>query len=174
MWSLRKRFVLSPNGRYVLIRRTYVSKAAYTYFETKDCKAARIEYVDSNFAWTSQSGYYSIFREHACDAVVVNRAGAGVCLNVSGTSITVVNSNRNNPNSEDWGYRVSATVAPDNFMWRHLIQERGWHSRFQNVSWPTPKPESGYRNFSQKCGVAGCNSDNEHELFLPDLTVLRP
>jgi hypothetical protein len=170
MWSLRKRFVLSANSRYVLIRRTYSSKAAWAD-NIRNCKVARFEYADSDFIKSQAGAWLYVNKTHECDAVVVNRAGAGICVTVSGSTFTVATSHRFNKHSKGWGYRVSTTVAPDNFMWRHLLDERGWHNRFQGV---IPAPETGFRNFSQKCATTDCNKDNEHELFLPDKALLRP
>ncbi|HMI91253.1 MAG TPA: calcium-binding EGF-like domain-containing protein, partial [Polyangiales bacterium] len=173
MWSLRKRFVMSANGRYVLIRRTYSSKAAWND-GIRDCKVARFEYADSDFIKSKAPAvvrWLYVNKMHECDAVVVNRAGAGVCVTVNAGSFTIATSHRFNKYSKGWGYRVSTTVAPDNFMWRHLLDERGWHSKLRGVF---PAPESGFRNFSQKCAATGCNSDDTSELFLPDKALLRP
>jgi len=172
MWSLRKRFVMSANQRYILIRRTYASKAAWVDGK-KDCKAAYFEYLNSWWVGSpSQLPDRYIVEEHSCDAVVVNRAGAGVCFNVNGTVITPASSHspRKQPLHVDWTYYTVASTgrAPDNFMWRHLIEERGWHTGLGSVA------ESGFRNFSQKCATSGCNSDSTSELFLPDKAILRP
>jgi hypothetical protein len=171
MWSLRRRFVQSANQRYILIRRTYASKAAWSS-GIKDCKAAYFEYLNSWWAGrTKPPPDPYIVEEHSCDAVVVNRAGAGVCLNVSSTGvITAGSSHSRRPEKvTNWGYYVAATGrAPDNFMWRHLIEERGWHNG------PGRAAESGYRNFSQKCATTGCNSDSTYELFLPDKAIIKP
>ena len=182
MWSLRKRFVLGSNNRYVLIRRVYGSKAAYSYLQTRDCKVAHVEVLNSQHDVSKPPlpfKYYAHYAEFSCDAVVVNRAGAGVCVNVNTGTIVIGPSHYRNPYSGapgaagSLGYALSSTEASDNFMWKHLLDERGWHGHFRQGAYPTA-PESGFRNFSQKCDTAGCNNDDSYELYLPDKAILRP
>jgi hypothetical protein len=157
--SLRRRFTVSSNARYVLMKRTHASRRAYEHTGSVDCKAAWFEVLNTMY----DEDAFGQVREHRtsyrCDAVVVNRAGAGVCANVAAGVITI-GPPHNNGYGQGYGYSTS-----DKFMWMKLLDERGWHGAAIN--------ETGYRNFSEKCDTAGCN-DGDHELYLPDRSIIRP
>ncbi|MDH5673863.1 MAG: hypothetical protein OEZ06_17025 [Myxococcales bacterium] len=170
MWSLRKRFVASPDGRYVLLRRTYVAKRKYSTEGVKSCKVARFEQSVSNFrpppnATTGFGYYYGDLYD--CDAVVVNRAGAGVCINAPTAAPAVF------PLHYEYAMTLPGYGNSNKYMWRALIDERGWHGVFKAFDFPNP-PVPGYRNFSEKCATAGCNSGYPYMEYLPDMAILRP
>lgn len=177
--SLRHRFVRSGDGRYVLIRRAYPSRTQYDHKEAaQDCSALKIRYSSRD----AKGNQLRPHRTASCDAVVVNRAGAGVCLSVSGTRITHTFLSKATSSATDgttfnpqkFGYEDA-----NKFMWRHLIDERGWHRAYPNGLWTPVVPgftphKTGFRNFSEKCGTAGCADDVPFELYLPDRALMRP
>jgi len=167
MWSLRKRFVLSSSGRYILIRRSHVRKRLNEWNNTKDCKVASFEVDNSHHALTSKGGYLTTYNHYSCDAIVVNRAGAGVCVTISGTTITIGPDHKNK-----YGTAVGYSTS-DKFMWAHLLDERGLHTRFRQAAYPTA-PVSGFRNFSEKCDTPGCTGTDIYQLYLPDKALLHP
>jgi hypothetical protein len=61
----------------------------------------------------------------------------------------------------------------DKFMWMHLLDERGWHHKFPRALYPTA-PETGFKHFSEKCEVAGCDTGSNAELYVPDRSIIRP
>lgn len=158
--SLRHRFILGMNNRYVLIRRAYPSRRGYDTHGNDDCYAARFRLANQQFSENHK--HFNI----TCDAVVVNRAGAGLCLRIVNRTISVVApQNVKVPRLSDYGYREA-----NKYMWRMLMDEKGWDV---NVLGEGPSTVTGFRNFSEKCDTANCK-DNEFELYLPDRKVLRP
>lgn len=166
--SLRHSFVRSPNGRYILIRRNYPSRTRYDDTGASDCSAMTFVYSLSH--WQSKAAKAKV----SCDAVVVNRAGVGVCLAVASGKITYawphtsqVSNNGSDPsfNPQNFGYGDA-----NKFMWRHLIDERGWHRKLPGVA----RDQTGFRHFSEKCDTASCASDDPNELYLPDRAIVGP
>jgi hypothetical protein len=156
--SLRHRFVVGGNGRYVLMRRAFASRMDTNFLASNNnaksanrCKAAQFEYSDQ------QGGKGNPHVIERCDAVVLNRAGAGVCITIGGTPATATI-----PFSHGWtgakqfGYSDSAK-----FMYRQLLTERR-------------KSAIGHFTvFSPKCDSnAACESGSM--IYLPDRSVLRP
>lgn len=79
--SLRRRFTLSSGAdanRYLLVVRNYRST------HTGHCKVVNfrvhVAYHQTNWSWVNGQHEHADF---ACDAIVLNRAGAGVCLNAT-------------------------------------------------------------------------------------------
>jgi hypothetical protein len=162
MLSLRHRFVLSADKRYVLIRRAYPSRRAYDDSRSVNCEAARFEYNNSRFANKPGGGYASFHGSLRCEVVVLNRAGAGVCLDVNSGVITQVGMQGLGV-ANIFGYGKS-----NKYMWRHLLEEDDWPGSFVD----TTADRSGFRNFSEKCDTAGCDNST-YELFLPDKSVVK-
>ncbi|TVQ87240.1 MAG: hypothetical protein EA397_18145 [Deltaproteobacteria bacterium] len=134
--SLRRRFVLSDDRQQLLIYRTYASRRG-----NSTCKALSVARQDER--------RFAMYRR-GCDAVVLDRDGVGVCLDVDDDGLVhAVDGWR----AGDWqvgawfhGF-VTAAMPPDqplragvdNAMWRDLI------SQYRDN---TP---NGSRNFSSKC-----------------------
>ncbi|MBN2194468.1 MAG: hypothetical protein JW751_16745 [Polyangiaceae bacterium] len=146
MLSLRRRFVLDAARTLLLVTRVYTSRRGSD--ERMACEVGMIhkhDYFDGST--------YDINRQfyNHCDAWVLNRAGAGVCLDVqSSGTIRVMN-----PTSAQLKKRFPATVLfddADNLMWRKL-QAGG---------------ASSSDHFSPKCYTAPDCPRSEEELYLPD------
>jgi len=152
--SLRRRFTLSGDKKLVLLTRAYASR------RSGNCDAGWLDKHDSMF-----KGAYDRTRFFAnfCDAIVVNRSGAGVCLRAApdgagGRKAEIVYA----PSSL-W---VTANKAlftwtkADSFVWRTLGRPN--HSVVTG----------GLELFSPKCyGAATCTGGNKDILFLPDRTL---
>jgi hypothetical protein len=144
MWSLRHRFVLSPDNKFLLITRNYVSN------RSSQCYAAYFRIHDAHHLNNNNIEHFS------CDAVVLNRQGAGVCLkNVNGTVDFAHVSSDAYANLLGWS-------NANKFMWRQLVNEGGHgdvhaYAHDESVS---------YRNFTAKCSVQPCTNPNA--IFLPD------
>jgi hypothetical protein len=164
LWSLRKRFVASADGRYVLFRRTYGGRGAEVQYPLHSGIYGVASYVDCNtvahFEVSDTEHVPGVVRGHAtysCDVVVVNRAGAGVCLNIGAGGSITVGPDIVNQYGAAIGYSTS-----DKFMWRHLLKEDKKRSA-----------ESFFKNFSPKRNsVVGTGTP--YELYLPDYGILRP
>jgi hypothetical protein len=151
--SLRHRFV--SNGRYVLIRRAYSSRRAQNQGHPGTCAAADFETSVSNWLKNPSGVWAERYRAHSCDVVVLNRAGAGACINVSKGVMSF------GPARAPLSIGYSASHK---YMWRELLEER----RHSDTT------TSGFRNFSPKCVTAGCATAGNGNLYLPDRAILRP
>jgi hypothetical protein len=156
MRSLRHRFTLSnglglaagsnsPAGtanRYLLITRNYKSLRNPT-----SCNTATIRVHVSHWSNTVPSRNH--FYRYGCAAIVMNRAGVGVCMDYGPTSAAdpVLNASK-----DSWdGYPLTSDPWPkaNKFMWRNLMEDTN----------------GGLRNFSPKCTTMGCTGGT----YLPDL-----
>ena len=147
MWSLRRRFTLSADRRLLLITRNYSSS------RSGKCWAAhfRTHIVQPN-------GRH--FWGYSCDAVVLNRAGVGVCLNGSGgTPVFAHETHDSYANALGWPKAMK-------FMWRQLLGERG---RGKGTVYDDGDYNFddgfNYRNFTPKCSSLPCS--NRDAIFLP-------
>jgi hypothetical protein len=144
MWSLRRRFSLGNMNKYLLIQRNYKSTRSTS---PDSCSAAAFKIHDTH------SGTNKSFRTYTCQAVVLNRAGAGVCLNNGATSAAgpVIVHPSNDPVSNGLGWQYA-----NKFMWRQLLETKG---KVNKVS----------RNFTTKCTTFGCPG-----IYLPDRSQFGP
>jgi hypothetical protein len=117
--SLRRRFVLDPNRELLLVTRVYTSKrGANGAFECEVGLVHKHNY-DEGDVYVESRQYYN-----HCDAWVLNRTGAGVCLGVqSDESIRVMNPTSNAFQEYFVKYDLDSVIlfpAADNLMWRKL------------------------------------------------------
>lgn len=138
MWSLRRRFTLDDTNKYLLIQRNYKST------RSGSCSAAAFQ------IHTTHLGTENTFRTYTCQAVVLNRAGVGVCLD-NGPSTTqppVIVHPSNDPVANAIGWKYA-----NKFMWRQLLE----------------KSAGNTRNFTPKCATQSCPG-----IFLPDRLQFAP
>lgn len=147
--SLRRRFSLSPDKHLILMKRVYGSRRS-----TSDCLAATIRKHQNEWG-----GVYDHNRDirSGCHAIVLNKEGAGLCLNVDESQvISIVN-----PTSAPWQYWNVDVYGwfnwrqADNFLWRKLLRKQN---------------DGSFETFSPKCyeGGLSCTGGNPNKLFLPD------
>ncbi len=145
IYSLRRRFTLSSDQRYLLITRNYRAT------RSGSCGAGGIAIHKSNRG-TSNSN----FKRYGCDAIVLNRAGAGVCL-VNGASTAAGPEFQKEADSHE----PRATGNPpkwefaNKFMFRILLESG----------------VTGPMNFMPKCTAMPCPSGS---VFLPDRALFSP
>jgi hypothetical protein len=159
--SLRRQFDFDTTKHYLVMTRTYTSRAA----SGMGCYAARKRI--HTLRGTSLAAGPMKYQD--CQAIVFNKAGAGYCLDYVGGSIIGVNFDRAStratwvpagtppagsytypPNVLDAGYAPDA----DNLLWRKLT------ARIRPVA-------GGFMsNFSTKCDEEGCATGDT--LYLPD------
>ncbi len=110
--SLRKQFVLSEDGTLLLIKRRYGSRGrTESSFENDGTDPARV-----CSAFTLRYGRRG--QDEICDYVVLNREGAGVCLQVNGGTIDFVRAPFDGDDA--WIQRMGLQRDVDNAMWRKL------------------------------------------------------
>jgi len=157
--TLRRQFAFSSNKHYLVMTRTYTSRAD----AGMGCYAARkrIHHLAGSSMATGPMTYQD------CQAIVFNKAGAGHCLDFLGGAIVSVDFDRAATrrywngtaytaptNTLDAGYAKDA----DNLLWRKLT------NRIRPVN-------GGYMsNFSSKCDDEGCAATDAtgYTLYLPD------
>jgi hypothetical protein len=150
MWSLRRRFVLDQEAKLLLITRAYQSTRG------RNCKAA---VLSSHPTKNARKLDY-------CDAVVLNRAGAGVCIQATSTGTLTFLRESVDTIADKMGWPKA-----DKFMWRQLMEARAKPGGFLGgkVRAPTNsyRWDEGmrYRNFLPKCVGAPCSSNG---VVLPD------
>lgn len=189
--SLRRRFVMNEDQTMILMGRRYISRRNIDSNVVSRCGAMRISIG-------SQGGPRSNFR---CDAVVLNREGAGVCLVVgAGGSIEFAR----RPNATLFGSLVSSLVPADealtngvdNALWRKLAARyspntaqsarRATCANNRSCGDNGVSPRWGWRQFSAKCfGEPSCtdtlralylvgeNEEGYTPLYLPDDELYR-
>ncbi len=149
--SLRRRFSLSPEKDLILMRRAYTARRNYS----PPCRAATI------FKHNTDDGIYGINSARhyrtGCDALVMNKQGAGVCLIVDNQG-TIKIANPQSAAWQFWNFEWWAWVdweTADNFMWRKLL---------------VTQYDGTFRAFSPKCyaGGSSCVGTDTDVLFLPD------
>lgn len=143
MWSLRRRFALDPENKFLLITRNYVSS------RYGGCQAAVIRFHLKSYV----SAYY-------CDAVVLNRAGAGVCINNNSGTLSFGHDS-NDPLANKLGWPQT-----NKFMWRQLVDAPVRGKVPDNTSGYQWEENLGYHNFFPKCTSAPCK--NKAAIYLPD------
>jgi hypothetical protein len=135
MPSLRRRFTLSPDGRYLLITRNYNST------RSGSCYAASIKVHNTQMMKGPRDN--NRFITYSCRAIVLNRAGVGVCMNEGATGpVFPIHSESNEVFANSLGW-----TKANKFMWRILMDRKS----------------DGLINFTPKCEVTPCNG-----IFLPD------
>ena len=150
MWSLRKRFVIDPENKYLLITRAYKSTRG------NNCRAAVL----------SAHTVKNTRTPHHCDAVVLNRSGAGVCIQATSAGTL------------SFARELSDTIADkigwpkaDKFLWRQLMEARAKPGGLLGGKVRSPSNsyrfDEGmrYRNFMPKCTSLPCTSNG---ILLPD------
>jgi len=150
MWSLRKRFVLDPENKYLLITRTYKSTRG------GGCSAARLTFHLP----------LNAVKHDYCDAVVLNRSGAGVCMGASsnGTPVFIHESSDTVADKIGW-------PKANKFLWRQLLEARGKKGGYLGGKVRVPSnsyrfdPGLSLRNFMPKCIATPCVSNG---ILLPD------
>ena len=151
MWSLRKRFVLDPENKYLLITRTYKST------RSNSCSVAALSYHIKSSKSTDH-----------CQAVVLNRSGAGVCMvsNTTGTPMLIHESGDTVADKIGW-------PRANKFMWRQLLETKGaglkskQGGKVRELFPPGYRFDESlnYRNFMPKCTTTPCISNG---VYLPD------
>ncbi len=158
MLSLRRRFVLDPNNDMILMTRVYASRRA----EQRRCLAATIRKHDTDPGLDANKNEARDF-DNGCDAVVLNKDGAGVCLVVGADDVVRVAytpSTAWQDMSEYWSVDANgvsiAWPRADIFMWRKLV--------------PVGRTSTELRLFSPKCYMGGpsCVGSDPDILYLPD------
>ena len=190
--SLRRRFVMNEDETMILIGRRYISRRNVDNNAISRCGAMRVKIDLGGSPGTN----------YRCDAVVLNREGAGVCLVVgAGGSIQFAR----RPSPTVFGSLASALVPADealtngvdNALWRKLAaryspnttaaSQRASCSRFSgSCASNAISPRWGWRQFSAKCyGAANCtdtlralysvgdNTGGYTPLYLPDDELYR-
>ena len=114
--SLRHRFVVDPNRQMLLVTRQYKSRR-----ETgQTCRAAIIQVKDKH---TNDVGNTPPFKSNRCDAIVLNKAGSGVCIEVVAGTPTI----RGIHESRIYSLLVSLGIPwprVDMTMWQKLFDDR--------------------------------------------------
>ena len=145
--SLRRRFVLHDSYRLLLMTRVYPSRRSGL------CVTAMIR-KHQNDPGDDSDRDQNRYARNSCDALVFNKAGAGVCLNVdsSGTPYLAFSP------SSYWRINNSQfkSQLADNFMWRKLLRVNSANGTL--------------KMFSPKCYAGGetCTGGDRDVLFLPD------
>ncbi len=150
--SLRRRFSMNADRTMILMKRVFWSRRA----GSRRCLTAMIRKHDSDAGPESSFDGTRYFRT-GCDAVVLNKEGAGVCLVVD-TDSAVVLAAPTSSSWKFWNFEVYGLVNwanADNFMWRKL----------KRVQY-----DGSFAVFSPKCYTGGvsCAEGDEDMLFLPD------
>jgi hypothetical protein len=151
MWSLRRRFALSSDNRLLLVARNFASS------RTGNCFAASFRIHNSHRKYNSEIIGFS------CEAIVLNRQGAGVCLHSvtmpGGSVVPDFAHDSNDDYADQLGWKMA-----NKFMWRQLVEQVGHDGgdvhRFEF------EPSRNYRNFTPKCVTQACANPNG--IYLPD------
>jgi hypothetical protein len=146
MWSLRRRFTLNPTNRYLLITRNY------TATRSGSCSAGSIRVHVTH--WSKSQVARNTFHTYSCDAIVINRAGTGVCMDNglnagAGPKFTSTKDSWDSGPLSDWS-------GANKFMFRNLTVDSGLGA---GVFY-------GGRNFSSKCSTTPCDG-----IYLPDRSM---
>ena len=150
VFSLRHRFVVGPTGQMLLVTRVYQSMR-----NAPSCLAASLQ--THEFAPNKVRRHPEQYNNH-CDAIVMNKAGSGVCLVVSsgGTiSIPDIHSAAMTAILQTIGIKWPKAEAT---MWQKLFDDRAGRNTLQY--------------FSDKCitGDTACLNSHTKALILPDNT----
>ena len=151
MLSLRRRFTVGGTGsgnRYLLVTRNYGSRRS----GFGGCDVASFTYKFGFF------GRPRSYRGYSCRAIVLNRAGAGVCINGPGGSFTLGHKTTYSTYTNSLGWS-----GANKYMWRQLANYESGGSQ----------DNTDNAMFSPKCYVGGesCNDLNSNILFLPDRSL---
>lgn len=190
--SLRRRFVMNEDETMILIGRRYISRRNIDNNAVSRCGAMRVKIDLGGSPGTN-------FR---CDAVVLNREGAGVCL-VVGAGGAIEFARRPSPTLFS---SLASSLVPadealtngvDNALWRKLAaryspntaaaSQRANCARFSGRCTDNGiTPRWGWRQFSAKCyGAPNCtdtlralylvgeNEEGYTPLYLPDDELYR-
>jgi hypothetical protein len=146
--SLRHRFVLDPNRQMLLVTREYKSRREIE----QTCRAAIIQIKDNH---TNNAPNIPPFKNNHCDAIVLNKAGSGVCIEVVAGTPTI----RGLHSSTIHSLLVRLGIPwpdADMTMWQKLFDDR-------------PK-RKGLAIFSDKCRAedTACLTEHTYALGLPD------
>jgi hypothetical protein len=146
--SLRHRFLVDPSRQMLLVTRSYKARRE----TSQTCRAAIIEVRDTH---TNAITNPKAFKNNKCDAIVLNKAGSGVCIEVVG-GVPVIR-----------GLHAPTILAflqslgirwpnVDMTMWQKLFDDR-------------PKRKT-LLIFSDKCPTedSTCFNDHPNALSLPD------
>jgi hypothetical protein len=147
MWSLRRRFVVNSTNRYLLITRNYKSLR-----NPSSCAAASIRVHITH--WGHTPAAHNTFHRYSCDAIVLNRAGVGVCMDNGATSAAGPIFTATKDSWDSWVLSSDPWQQANKFMWRNLME----------------RSSQGLRNFSTKCAIAPCTDG----LYLPDRSQFSP
>jgi hypothetical protein len=149
MWSLRKRFVLDPENKYLLITRTYKST------RSNSCNAAQLSSRVKSSKGTDH-----------CVAVVLNRSGAGVCMTLTNGMPALLHES-----SDTVADKIGWPKA-NKFMWRQLMETRGAPAlkskqggKVRELPGYRFDESLNYKNFMPKCTATPCISNS---IMLPD------
>ncbi|MFZ5897087.1 MAG: hypothetical protein ACOY0T_38875 [Myxococcota bacterium] len=137
--SLRHRFFRRSDDRYILMTRNYASS------RSGSCDAIDLRTHDTAFLPINHNRFFY----DACDAVVFNKLGAGVCLYVDSQGVVQRRTTHVNSYVRGTGY----SPAADNFFWRKLLDKQA--------------ASDGLIHFMPKCTTPGCERTGNN-IYLPD------
>jgi hypothetical protein len=165
MLSLRRRFVLSADRKYLLITRVYESRRIRSSGNFSSCFAATLDKHNQKGNGLGSGGVplpnEGRYHHYSCSAVVLNRAGAGVCLSATTTGVVSFASDFHNKLANLLGWNLA-----NKFMWRQLLE------------FVAAKSHRTQRIFSPKCySSTACPRSGlkpTPELYLPDRELFFP
>ncbi|MGC4067646.1 MAG: hypothetical protein QM784_23960 [Polyangiaceae bacterium] len=148
--SLRHRFSLDANRQLLLVARQYSSTRS-----AGKCNAAAIEVHDTYLGGITGNRNRARKYRNVCDAIVLNKAGSGVCLKVV-SGIPVLADNNSSPMITVLTKLGIAWPKSDPMMWQKLVDDR-----------PSRKT---LLLFSDKCAAedTACRTAHTGALVLPD------
>jgi hypothetical protein len=141
MLSLRRRFSLSADHKYLLITRVYESLRNRQWNGASTCFAASLKTHEGpgHLPDGGLSPLFSISHGYSCPAVVLNHAGAGVCLKSTSGVVDFVKDFANQyTNALGWN-------KANKFMWRQLLDTKNVFSpkSYTAETYPIFLPDRG-------------------------------
>jgi hypothetical protein len=148
--SLRHRFALDANRQLLLVARQYSSTRG-----PARCSAAPIEVHDTYLGGITANRQRARKYRNVCDAIVLNKAGSGVCLKVV-SGIPVLADNNSSPMITALTKLGIAWPKSDPMLWQKLVDDR-------------PKRKT-LLFFSDKCAAedTACRTARPNVPVLPD------
>lgn len=162
--TLRRQFAFSSDKHYLVMTRTYTSRAD----AGMGCYAARKRI--HHLRGTSLAAGPMTYQD--CQAVVFNKAGAGYCLDYLGGAIVGVAFDRA-PTRANW---VSTGAGTGSYTYPANNLDPGYAAEADNLLWRKltnrirPVVGGYMSNFSSKCDDDGCAATDTtgYTLYLPD------
>ena len=167
--TLRRQFAFGSSRHYLVMTRTYTSRAD----AGMGCYAARKRiHHRRGTSLAASTDPLSTMKYQDCQAVVFNKAGAGYCLDYVGGAIIGVDFERD-PTRAYWN---STGAGTGSYSYPANTLDSGYAADADNVLWrkltARIRPVAGgyMSNFSSKCEDEGCAAldTTGYTLFLPD------